>query len=146
MQQQLTDSRQLGNLIEQGKATVGLEIDADFAQKLRSGQTAPLQVIVDATNSNTALIASGYISQIALGFAKEYQSCLLYTSQHLDDRRANQDEARPLIAEDLDKFLDQHLLQPRKHQFSLYSSLLWKLRVASSASTNVKTASGTRSA
>jgi ABC-2 type transport system permease protein len=73
VQQQLTDSRQLGNLIEQGKATVGLEIDAGFAQKLRSGQTAPLQVIVDATNSNTALIASGYISQIALGFAQEYQ-------------------------------------------------------------------------
>jgi ABC-2 type transport system permease protein len=30
-------------------------------------------VIVDATNSNTALIASGYISQIAQGFAQEYQ-------------------------------------------------------------------------
>jgi len=32
-----------------------------------------LQVIVDATNSNTALIASGYVSQIALGFAREFQ-------------------------------------------------------------------------
>ena len=63
----------LGDSIEQGKATVGLEIDAGFAQKLRRGQTAPLQVIVDATNSNTALIASGYISQIALGFAQDYQ-------------------------------------------------------------------------
>jgi ABC-2 type transport system permease protein len=73
VQRQLTDTRQLGDLIEQGKITVGLEIDAGFAQKLRSGQTAPLQVIVDATNSNTALIASGYISQIALGFAQEYQ-------------------------------------------------------------------------
>ncbi len=30
-------------------------------------------MIVDATNSNTALIASGYISQIALGFAQDYQ-------------------------------------------------------------------------
>ncbi len=78
VQQQLTDSRQLGNLIEQGKATVGLEIDAGFAQKLRGGQTAPLQVIVDATNSNTALIASGYISQIALGFAQEYQRDRIY--------------------------------------------------------------------
>ena len=73
VQRQLTDSRQLGDLIEQGNATVGLEIDAGFAAKLRSGETAPLQVIVDATNSNTALIASGYISQIALAFAHEYQ-------------------------------------------------------------------------
>ncbi|MGP8174009.1 MAG: ABC transporter permease [Terracidiphilus sp.] len=73
VQRQLTDSRQIGDLIEQGKTTVGLEIDAGFAQKLRKGQTAPLQVIVDATNSNTALIASGYITQIALGFARNYQ-------------------------------------------------------------------------
>jgi ABC-2 type transport system permease protein len=73
LQRQLTDSRQLGDEIELGKATVGLEIDAGFAQKLRAGQTAPLQVIVDATNSNTALIASGYVSQIALGFAREFQ-------------------------------------------------------------------------
>jgi ABC-2 type transport system permease protein len=78
VQQQLTDSRQLGDLIERGDATVGLEIDAGFSQKLLSGQTAPLQVIVDATNSNTALIASGYISQIALGFAQDYQRDRIY--------------------------------------------------------------------
>jgi ABC-2 type transport system permease protein len=73
VQRQLTDSRQLGDLIEQGDATVGLEINAGFAQQLRKGQSASLQVIVDATNSNTALIASGYIAQIARGFAQEYQ-------------------------------------------------------------------------
>src|SRR5271165_5749573 len=73
VQRQLTDYRQIGDLIDQGKATVGLDINASFAQNLRKGQTAPLQVIVDATNSNTALIASGYITQIALGFARSYQ-------------------------------------------------------------------------
>jgi ABC-2 type transport system permease protein len=73
VQRQLTDSRQIRDLIDKGQATVGLEIDAGFAQKLLKGQTAPLQVIVDATNSNTALIASSYISQIALGFARDYQ-------------------------------------------------------------------------
>jgi ABC-2 type transport system permease protein len=78
VQSQLTDSRQVRDLIDQGKATVGLEINAGFAQKLRKGQTAPLQVIVDATNSNTALIASNYIAQIALGFAKDYQHDRIY--------------------------------------------------------------------
>jgi ABC-2 type transport system permease protein len=73
VEHELTSSRQIGDLIEQGKTTVGIEIDAGFAQKLRKGETAPVQVIVDATNSNTALIASGYISQIALGFAQRYQ-------------------------------------------------------------------------
>jgi ABC-2 type transport system permease protein len=78
VQRQLTDSHQLGDLIEKGDVTVGLEIDAGFAQQLRKGQTAPLQVIVDSTNSNTALIASGYISQIALAFAREYQRDRIY--------------------------------------------------------------------
>jgi ABC-2 type transport system permease protein len=73
VQWQLTNSSQLGDLIDKGSATIGLEIHAGFAEQLRKGQTAPLQVIVDATNSNTALIASGYISQIALGFAQQYQ-------------------------------------------------------------------------
>ena len=73
VQRQLTDYRQVGDLIDSGKATVALRINAGFAQNLRKGQTAPVQVIVDATNSNTALIASGYINQIALGFAKDYQ-------------------------------------------------------------------------
>jgi drug efflux transport system permease protein len=73
VQRQLTDYRQIGDLIDQGKTTIGLQINAGFAQNLRNGQTAPLQVIVDATNSNTALIASGYVTQIALGFAQDYQ-------------------------------------------------------------------------
>jgi len=74
VQRQLTDSRQIRDLIDRGDAAVGLEIDAGFAQKLRKGETAPVQVIVDATNSNTALIASAYITQIALGFAQGYQT------------------------------------------------------------------------
>jgi ABC-2 type transport system permease protein len=73
VKQQLSDAGQAHDFIDQGKATLALEIDAGFAQKLRKGETAPLQVIVDATNSNTALIASSYVSQIALGFAQQTQ-------------------------------------------------------------------------
>jgi len=73
VQRQLSGSQQIRDLIDEGTATVGIEIDAGFAEKLRKGETAPLQVIVDATNSNTALIASAYVSQIALGFAQQAQ-------------------------------------------------------------------------
>jgi len=73
VQHQVTDYREVEKLVDEGKATVALRINAGFAQDLRKGQTAPLQVIVDATNSNTALIASGYVNQIALGFASDYQ-------------------------------------------------------------------------
>jgi len=79
VQRQPADSRELTGRIDHGGVTVGLEIHAGFAQALRDGQGAPLQVIVDATNSNTALIASGYVSQIALGFAREYQRDRIYS-------------------------------------------------------------------
>jgi ABC-2 type transport system permease protein len=103
VQRQLTDYRQVGDLIEQGKATIGLEIHAGFAQNLRKGQTAPLQVIVDATNSNTALIASAYISQIAFGFAQDYQKDRIYriVPQMLEAIPSVQLEQRPWYNPDL---------------------------------------------
>ena len=60
-------------LIDRGEVTVALQIHPGFSENLRKGQTAPLQVMVDATNSNTALIAAGYVNQIAQGFAQDYQ-------------------------------------------------------------------------
>ena len=78
VQYRLSDAREAHNLIESGNAMIALEIDAGFAQKLEKGQTAPLQVIVDATNSNTALIASSYVSQVALGFAQQMQHDRIY--------------------------------------------------------------------
>jgi ABC-2 type transport system permease protein len=103
VQRQLTDYRQIGDLIDQGKATIGLEIHAGFAQKLRKGQTAPLQVIVDATNSNTALIASGYVTQIALGFAQGYQKDRIYriAPQMIEKIPSVQLEPRPWYNPDL---------------------------------------------
>jgi ABC-2 type transport system permease protein len=103
VQRQLTDYRQLGDLIDRGEATVGLEINAGFAQNLRKGQTAPLQVIVDATNSNTALIASGYITQIASGFAQDYQRDRIYrvAPQMIEKLPSVQLEQRPWYNPDL---------------------------------------------
>jgi ABC-2 type transport system permease protein len=69
----LGDRRQIGEFIDRGEAMVAVQINAGFAQDLRKGQTARLQVIVDSSNSNTALIAAGYINQIAGRFAQEYQ-------------------------------------------------------------------------
>jgi len=58
--------------IDRSEAAVALVIHAGFANLLRKGQEAPLQVLVDGTNSNTALIALGYINTIASGFAQDY--------------------------------------------------------------------------
>ena len=57
--------------IDSGRAVAAIVIQAGFARRLLNGRTAPLQVIVDGTNSNTALIALGYISQIVARFQAE---------------------------------------------------------------------------
>ncbi|MGE5548434.1 MAG: ABC transporter permease [Solirubrobacterales bacterium] len=54
--------------IDTGRATLALVIHAGFARKLDNGQSAPLQVVVDGTNSNTALIALGYVNRIVAQF------------------------------------------------------------------------------
>jgi ABC-2 type transport system permease protein len=103
VQAQLNDANQAHNLIDQGKTTLALEIDAGFAQKLRKGETAPLQVIVDATNSNPALIASSYVSQIALGYAQQAQQQRIYSiaPQLIDQIPSVQLEQRPWYNPDL---------------------------------------------
>lgn len=63
----------VADVIDRGEAQVAIQIHPGFSQRLRKGQTAPLQVIVDGTNSNTALIAAGYANQIAQRFGREYQ-------------------------------------------------------------------------
>jgi ABC-2 type transport system permease protein len=78
VKRQLTDQRQIPELIDEGRATVALQFPPGFAENLRKGQTAPLQVIVDGTNSNTALIAVGYLGQIAGAFAQDYQRDRIY--------------------------------------------------------------------
>lgn len=70
----LSDYRQIAELIDRDQVTLALHIHPGFARRLRKDEPAPLQVIVDATNSNTALIALGYVNQIADRFARELQS------------------------------------------------------------------------
>ena len=62
---------QIARDLDTGRATVAIVIHAGFARYLNNGRTAPLQVVVDGTNSNEALIALGYISQIVSGFQLE---------------------------------------------------------------------------
>ncbi len=63
---------QLGDAIDRGDVLIGLEIDAGFAARLRGGRGASVQALVDSANSNTALVALGYLNQIGAGFAQDY--------------------------------------------------------------------------
>ena len=65
--------KQITSDIVDDRAVVALVIHAGFSRNLESGRGAPLQVIIDGTNSNTALIALGYISQITAQFSSEQE-------------------------------------------------------------------------
>jgi drug efflux transport system permease protein len=68
----LQNRRELADAIDNGRATLAIQILPGFAEALRKGATAPLQVILDGTNSNTALVALGYISTIARRYSEDY--------------------------------------------------------------------------
>ena len=57
--------------IDRSEASVAIVIQAGFAENLRKGQSAPAQIIVDGTNSNTALIALGYVNEIVATYAQD---------------------------------------------------------------------------
>lgn len=58
--------------IDRGDFLLTLEIDSGFAARLRNGQTASVQALVDCSNSNTALVALGYLNQIGAEFSRNY--------------------------------------------------------------------------
>ena len=95
--------REINDTIDSSDAAVALVIHAGFAELLRKGQGAPLQVIVDGTNSNTALIALGYINTIATGFAQDYATDLMQRVQGVQGMRQVQVtlEQRPWFNPDL---------------------------------------------
>jgi ABC-2 type transport system permease protein len=64
---------QLREGIDRGDFLLAVEIDSGFAQRLRNGQGASVQVIVDSSNSNTALVALGYLNQVGAAFAQSYE-------------------------------------------------------------------------
>jgi ABC-2 type transport system permease protein len=58
--------------IDRGDFLMALQINSGFAQRLRNGQRASVQVLVDSSNSNTALVGLGYLSQVGAHFARDY--------------------------------------------------------------------------
>lgn len=72
--------REIEDLIQKGEVVISLDIPADFSRKVKKGDTAPVQILVDGTESNTAMIALGYMGRIL----SEYSTTILL-------RRVNQE-------------------------------------------------------
>src|ERR1019366_4275939 len=59
--------------LQSGDTLAAMQINSGFAQRLRNGQGARVQVLLDCSNSNTALVALGYINQIGAKFSHDFQ-------------------------------------------------------------------------
>jgi ABC-2 type transport system permease protein len=71
------DGAEVQRDIDEDVAAIAVVIHAGFERDLSNGRSAPLQIIVDGTNSNTALIALSYINQIVAQFSAEQAARLL---------------------------------------------------------------------
>jgi ABC-2 type transport system permease protein len=66
-------SQELDGLLETDRATVGLVIPPDFSRQLGQGLSASVQLLLDGSNSNSALIALGYASRIIHEYSRELE-------------------------------------------------------------------------
>jgi len=64
--------KEVKDLINQGEVTVSIEIPTDFSRKLKKGDTATVQIILDGTESNTALIALAMPTKSSQNFQHRY--------------------------------------------------------------------------
>jgi ABC-2 type transport system permease protein len=60
----VSDDRRIKPLVDAGQARVGLVIPPRFAARLARQETATIQLLLDGTDSNTATVAQGYVTQI----------------------------------------------------------------------------------
>ncbi len=70
--------RDIERFIDSGKVMLALIVPKDFSHYIESGKKAPLQLLVDGSDSNTATIAMGYVRSVVAGYnAKLLSSAFL---------------------------------------------------------------------
>ena len=83
--------RDIERMINNGGAMLALIIPKDFSHYVESGKIAPLQLITDGSDANTATIAIGYVRSVVAGYnvqllTKTFNQKGLNFSQSLDVR------------------------------------------------------------
>ena len=71
LRQQASSYQQLEQAIDRRDALIALVIPPDFANRLESGESPALQVILDGSDPSTATIAQGYAEAIVLGWSRQ---------------------------------------------------------------------------
>jgi ABC-2 type transport system permease protein len=77
--QEVQSVNEMMALIRRGKAMIGVQIPPDFTRRLRAGRNAQVQVLIDGSNSNTAL--QGLNTAIAVAFRESLGILLAQSGQ-----------------------------------------------------------------
>ena len=67
----LTSERQIAPAMDSGRCKLAIVIPADFSRQISEAHMASVQAIVDATDDNTATIATGYARAVVQGFSRD---------------------------------------------------------------------------
>lgn len=69
----LTSPDQIAPIVNAQEALVVIQIGPQFARQLDAGVAAPIQLIIDARNSNTAGSATGFVNSVVANFNDEWR-------------------------------------------------------------------------
>jgi ABC-2 type transport system permease protein len=69
----VSDDRRAQRLIDRGEAQIVLRLNRGFADDLRGGRTARVQIILDGSDSNTAGIIASYVAKITAAYSQQVQ-------------------------------------------------------------------------
>jgi ABC-2 type transport system permease protein len=62
--------QEIEQAIDSGQALLALILPIDFAERIESGRSVPVQLIVDGSDSNTAIIAIGYVEAVVRTYSR----------------------------------------------------------------------------
>jgi len=79
-------SEEIAPLVDKGKVIVAIVVDRQFSKSIKKGLPGQVQVIVDGTDSNTALIAMNYVSLIAARYAADLGAPIKVSGPKVDFR------------------------------------------------------------
>ncbi len=65
-------SEEIADLLDEGKVLCAIQINRGFSKDLKRGISTQIQVLVDGTDSNTAMIGMNYVSAVVSRYAKEH--------------------------------------------------------------------------
>lgn len=69
--QDIREEREIGEMLDRGRARLVLVIPPDFSRRLARGETATVQTLVDGSFSATAMVVAGYAAAIVQNYTAE---------------------------------------------------------------------------